>query len=174
MSKWVTAVGVVGIGLVLGALGTAFIPERHLQSLLNTAATVADHGQTLLKHAFVQHSFGEPCAAVALKLTGPWAPPEPARYVPNYENELDRQGGHYGEADTAWEQAGEHQSSAVLEHETQFETWCFVKRGNTCLTAITGNIGFTPSVITLREDLRRNRCARKFALRHEMAHAEVT
>ena len=40
MSKWVTAVGVVGVGLVLGALGTAFIPERHLQSLLSTAATV--------------------------------------------------------------------------------------------------------------------------------------
>ena len=151
-----------------------FIVELHRDKAGQALAALVQQGQELLSHTYTRHPFGEPCGPVTLALTGPWAPPGKPRYVAKFESGLGKEWEQLGGPHDRWMQTGEHESNSVLEVQTEFESWCFVNVCRTCLTGVTASIGFTPSVISLHEKLRRNRCERDFTMRHELGHAEVT
>ena len=111
------------------------------------------------------------CKAAAIELTGPWEPAAKPNYVTNFTSftpDFD------SEPHEQWETLGLHETSEFLEWSMQYQNQCGTNTCRACVVAITATIGYTPSVITLHEDLRRNHCARTLVMRHEQEHAAIT
>ena len=113
----------------------------------------------------------EKCRPATIELTSPWRPAKGPEYVASFGDFTPDFG---VEPDERWEQLGEHRTNAILQVDTEVETRCDSNACRTCVTTISARIGFTPSVIRVHEELRRNRCARKLTMQHERLHEAVT
>lgn len=113
----------------------------------------------------------EECRPATIELTSPWRPAEVPEYVASFG---DFTPDFEVEPDERWKQLGAYRTDAILEVDTEVETRCDPHTCRTCVTTISARIGFTPSVIRLHEELRRNRCARKLTMQHERQHEAVT
>ena len=116
-------------------------------------------------------SLNAKCRPATVELTSPWRPAKVPEYVASFG---DITPDFEVEPDERWKQLGEHRTDAILDVDTEVETRCDPNTCRTCVTTISARIGFTPSVIRLHEELRRNRCARKLTMLHERQHEAVT
>ena len=101
------------------------------------------------------------CPSVRIALVPAWRPPSTFKFSP------------FSSAPSS-ASFGSHATSSTHSLRAVFSSVCSVSFCSVCLQSVTGPVGFTPSVLSVRSDLRSKPCFVEHVLRHERLHAEVT
>lgn len=109
----------------------------------------------------------EPCEPARVELEGFWEPTKTFEYFPAKPPQRHARRGELSVA-------GLHETAERRKVSIRLALRCRGERCQVCVSSVKGRIGYEPSRISLRADLRDNPCVRKHVLAHERRHADVT
>ena len=109
----------------------------------------------------------KPCEPARIELEGFWEPTSTFEYFPAKPPQRHAWRGELSVA-------GLHETAERRNVSIRLGLRCLGERCQVCVSSVKGRIGYEPSRLGLRADLRDRPCVRKHVLAHEQRHADVT
>lgn len=136
------------------------------KALVETLPDALAPGRPSAASAPAGQDFG-PCEPARIELEGFWKPTKTFEYFPAKPPQRHAWRGELSVA-------GLHETAERREVSIRLGLRCLDERCQVCVSSVKGRIGYEPSRLGLRADLRDDPCVRKHVLAHEQRHADVT